>query len=116
MELPRDPPQIMKPGSYSRPGPNAAEPQPKETDAKMAFITQTGRCVGRLAWGECHERSMVVSNQIRQPYRLHVALLRPCPLQRPSGLGVSPRTRTFRRLCSEGSPQRLHQNYGAPVL
>ena len=43
-------------------------------------------------------------------------LFRPRHLQGPSRLGGSPRTRDLRRLRSESSPYRLHENHGAPVL
>ena len=70
----------------------------------MAFIPENGWWLWPPSWRECHEHSIALLDQVRQPHRLHPSLLRPGHFQGPPRLVGSPRTRILRRLCSEGSP------------
>ena len=82
----------------------------------MAFIPQNGWCLIPPAWGECHVCSMAVCDQVCQPHRVHVALLRPGHLQGPSELGRAAQSRVPRRLRPQGPALRFHQEHRAPVF
>ena len=47
----------------------------RNLEVNMAFIRQNGWCLNQPIWGECHEFSMVLFRQVRQPHRLRFALL-----------------------------------------
>ena len=71
---------------------------------ETAFIQQNGWWLTPPLGGECHEHSMALLGQVRQPHRLHASLLRSGHFQGPSRLVCSLRARVLRRSHSESSP------------
>jgi hypothetical protein len=95
--------------------PNAAKPQPKRLNKKGVPTPEWG-LYGSPSRGERHEDAVALHHQVYQLDRRRALLFRPRHLQGSSRPDVSPRTRVFRRLRSQSSPLRLHENLGAPVL